>query len=266
MSETTEQRARRERQRLLFDSVADVYHETRQSYPDQVVRWIVETTGLREGAVILEVGCGTGQLTAELARYPFPVMAIDIGAAMVEVARRHVADGEVLFAVSSFEQFAAADASFDLVISATAAHWIDPEVLCSRSARLLRSGGWLVMMSVGEDYDEPVGSSLRSSWVRHSPDRRAWARKPPPSGAERIAASGLFEPALEKSHTRRAELSPERVMNLERTRATYLDFDPETRASFDAALGTVLSGLGAVPATIHTQVTMAKVRAGRPEG
>lgn len=258
MSETTEERATRERRRLLFNSVAGVYHQTRQSYPDQVVRWIVETAGLGEGAAVLEAGCGTGQLTGELARYPLRITAIDIGPAMVEIARRHLPG--VLFAASSFEEFAAADASFDLVISATAAHWIDPEVLCSRSARLLRSEGWLAVLSVGEDYDEPVKSALREAWVRHSRDGGAWTRTRPPGPAERLAASDLFEPALQKTHAGRAELTPERVMNLERTRATYLDYGPVTRQSFDAELRNLLAAVGTVSATIHTQVTMARKR------
>lgn len=258
MSETTEERAKRERQRVLFDSVAGVYHQTRQGYPREVVRWIVETAGLGEGAFVLEVGCGTGQLTAALVRHPLRVTAIDIGAAMIETARRHVS-GRVSFAVSSFEQFAAAETSFDLVISATAAHWIDPDVLWTRAARLLRPGGWLAIMWVGEEYDEPVRSALRQAWVRCSSDGGRWTRTPPPTAAERIAASGLFEPPVEKTHAQRAELRPERVMNLERTRATYLDYDPATRASFDAELGAALSGLGSVSVTVRTQVAMARV-------
>lgn len=259
MSETTEQRATRERQRLLFDAVAPVYRETRQRYPRQVVRWIVETGRLTEGAAVLEVGCGTGQLTAELARFPFQVTAIDIGAAMIDIARRELRDTGVVFAVSSFEKFAARNASLDLIVSATAAHWIDPAVLWPRSAQLLRPRGWLAIASIGEVYDEPFKSALREAWVRHSAGGGAWTRAPAPTAAERIAASGLFEPAVATTDVRRAALTPERVMNLERTRATYLDYDTETKETFDRELREALSGLRAVPATVHTEVTMARV-------
>lgn len=260
MNETTEQRATRERRRLLFDTVAPVYRDTRHGYPDQVLRWMVETAGLAEGAAVLEVGCGTGQLTADLARYPFRLTAIDIGPAMIELARRHLPDAGVLFAVSSFEEFAASEGSFDLIMSGTAAHWIDPDVLWTRSARLLRPGGWLAIASVGEVYDEPLRSALRDAWVRRSADGGAWTRTPLPTAAERIAASGLFEPAVETIHARRARLSPERVTSLERTRAVYLDYDPATRVSFDAELRDILSGLRGVPTAIRTEVTMARVR------
>lgn len=260
MSETSEQRAKRERQRLLFDGVSDAYRETRQGYPDPVVRWIVETAGLDPGAPVLEVGCGTGQLTAALARLRLAVTAIDIGPNMIEAATLQVADAGVAFAVSSFEEFAAPDRSFDLIVSATAAHWIDPGVLWSRSARLLRREGWLALAFIGEDYDEPVRSALRSAWVRHSSDGGAWSRTAPPPVAEQIAASGVFEPAVAITHTERADLSPERVMGVERTRATYLDYDLRTRDSFDAELRAALSGRASVAATIRTEATMARVR------
>lgn len=264
MSETTEERATRERRRRLFDEVAPTYRETRQGYPEQVVRWIVETSGLVEGAFVLEVGCGTGQLTAELARLPLRVTAIDIGPAMIRIARGHVPSGQVSFAVTSFEELGAPDASFDLIVSATAAHWIDPDVLWARSIRLLRPGGRLAIASVGELYDEPFRSALRDAWLHCSAGAEAWARKPAPSPAERMAVSGFFEPAVETAHVRRAGLSRERVMNLERTRATYLDYDPETRRSFDALVRDALSGIPVVPTTIQTRVTMARVRPGEP--
>ncbi|MDA8322886.1 MAG: methyltransferase domain-containing protein [Actinomycetota bacterium] len=44
------------------------------------------------------------------------------------------------------------DASFDLVISSAAFHWIEPDVAFSKSARLLRLGGWLALLGAEERY------------------------------------------------------------------------------------------------------------------
>jgi hypothetical protein len=44
----------------------------------------------------------------------------------------------------------AADASFDLVVSATAFHWVDPEVKYDKAARRLGRGGWLALLATGE--------------------------------------------------------------------------------------------------------------------
>lgn len=262
MTETPEHRAARERRRRLFDTVAPLYQASRPDYPEEVVAWVAETSGLDEGAAVLEVGCGTGQLTAALARLPLRITAIDIGPAMIEAARRHVSRprAEVTFATVPFEEFQAPDAAFDLIVSATAFHWIDPEIVWARSARLLREGGWLALAYVGERYDEPLRSALKDAWVRRSAGGGAWSRRRMPTLAERIEATGLFEPAVERSHTRRADLTPETVMAVERTRATYLDYAPETRRSFEAELRSALTGQTSVPATIETSVTMARVR------
>lgn len=72
------------------------------------------TAGLGPGAAVLEVGCGTGQLTEQLAWSGFRLTAIDIGASMIAAARRRLTDAEVSFQVTSFEDLDAVEASFDL--------------------------------------------------------------------------------------------------------------------------------------------------------
>jgi hypothetical protein len=52
--------------------------------------------------------------------------------------RRRLGRAAVRFEVASFEDFVAPEASFDLVVSATAFHWVDPEVKFGKPARLLR--------------------------------------------------------------------------------------------------------------------------------
>jgi tRNA G46 methylase TrmB len=67
-AETDEQRRTRERQRGLFDGVAELYDATRQGYPAEIVDSIFTTAAIGQGtAAVLEIGCGTGQLTRELA-------------------------------------------------------------------------------------------------------------------------------------------------------------------------------------------------------
>ena len=145
-AEPERERNKRHRQRALFDDIAERYEASRPGYPVQVVEFVTATAGLGPGAAVLEVGCGTGQLTERLARSGFRLTAIDIGPSMIAAARRRLAGAEVCFQVTSFEDLAAADAAFGLVISSAAFHWIDPEVAFSKSARLLRPGGWLALL------------------------------------------------------------------------------------------------------------------------
>lgn len=258
--ESEEQRVTRQRRRALFDSVAGRYLDCRHGYPADVVDWMVATAGVSGGGRILEIGCGTGQLTAYLAALSASVVAIDIAPSMVDQARRQLAGSAVRFEAVSFEEFEAEPGSFDLIVSATAFHWIDPDVAWSKSARLLRPGGWLAVLGVREAYADPLGGRLRETWIRHSADGGAWARERRTTIADLMDSTGLFAPPRVRSHVERTAMRPEVVLDLERTRATYLDYDAATQRSFTAALGDAVAGLAEVPAEIHTDIAMAQRR------
>jgi SAM-dependent methyltransferase len=257
--ETEQERSRRHRQRALFDGVAELYEATRPGYPAEIVDFVTATAGVGQASPVLEVGCGTGQLTRDLARHGVDLTAIDIGPAMVAGARSRLEGSAVSFQVSSFEDFAAAESSFDLIISATAFHWIDPEVRFRKSARLLRPGGWLALLAVGERYDAPFDAVLRRMWVARSEDK-AWAARKPPADADAIAASGLFDRPVERSHQRRTTVAAETVIGVENTRATSLSWPDDVRQEFTRELRSRLGSQSEVPLTLHAALAMARVR------
>ena len=78
-AESEEGRRKRRHQRTLFDDAAELYDASRRGYPEEIVEFMVATAGLEAGSAVLEVGCGTGQLTEQLARDDFTVTAIDRG-------------------------------------------------------------------------------------------------------------------------------------------------------------------------------------------
>jgi ubiquinone/menaquinone biosynthesis C-methylase UbiE len=256
-TESERERNKRHCQRALFDGIAERYEVSRPGYPAHVVELVTATAGRRPGAAVLEVGCGTGQLTERLARPGFRLTAIDIGASMIAAARRRLTGAEVSFQVTSFEDLAAADASFDLVISSAAFHWIDPEVAFTKSARLLRPGGWLALLGTEEHYDDPLGAALDALWVTHGDTGGAWERRP--SDPEAIAATGLFRTPARLTDTQRAILPAAGVTALETTRATFLSWPRDTQRHFTGELRRLLEPQPAVHLTRHTSVTMAQV-------
>ena len=235
--ETPEQRRTRERRRVLFDGVAGLYDATRQGYPAEVADTVVANAAIGPGAAVLEIGCGTGQLTRQLAGRGFHLTAIDIGAAMVRAARRNVADATARFEVCSFEDVEAGG-PFDLIVSATAFHWIDPGVGLAKAARLLRPGGWLALLTTGERYPEPLQGRLRDLWVRYSRQNSEWADQPAWLAA--LRESGLFGATVEASHTTALRLPAETVIGVERTRATFLSYAEQEQADFTAELTALL--------------------------
>ena len=253
--ESERDRNTRHRQRALFDGIAELYEASRPGYPVQVVEFVTTTAGLGPGATVLEIGCGTGQLTEQLAWSRFRLTAIDIGPSMIAAARRRLVGAEVCFQVTSFEDLAAADASFGLVISSAAFHWIDPEVAFSKSARLLRSGGWLALLGTEEHYDDPLGAGVDALWVAHGDTGGAWERRP--CDPEVIATTGLFGIPACLTDSQQAVLSAGEVIALESTRATFLGWPRATQRHFAGELRRLLQEQPAVHLTRHTSVTMA---------
>lgn len=255
-SESEQHRDTRHRQRVLFDGIAEQYDAARPGYPAEVMDFVIATAGLGPDAAVLEIGCGTGQLTGWLVGSGFRVTAIDIGPSMIAAARQRLHGSGVSFLVTSFENLVAPDAAFDLVISAAAFHWIDPEVAFSKSARLLRPGGWLALLGTDDRYDDPVGAALESLWISHGDTGGAWVR---PSGPDAVSATGLFRTPVGLSVSRPAALSADDVIALETTRGTFLGWPDDTQRNFAADLRRLLDPQVIVQVTRHTSGTMAEV-------
>ena len=258
--ETDQERSLRHSRRTLFDSVAELYEESRPGYPSGIVEFVVATAGLGAGSTVLEVGCGTGQLTKSLAGLGLDLTAIDIGPSMIDCARRRLGGSAVSFQATSFEEFTAVAGSFDLIVSATAFHWVDPEIRFPKAARLLRPAGWLALLSTGERYDDPFGAALGEMWVARSDDGGAWAKRDKPSDSEVIAGSGLFETPVHTTGDRRTTLPVEVVIAIENTRATSLSWPDEAREKFTEEMRRHLSSQAEVTLTQETSLTMSRLR------
>jgi len=258
-AETEQERSRRRHQRTLFDGVAQLYETSRPGYPSDIVEFAVATAAAGAVSEVLEVGCGTGQLTDSLARYGFRLTAIDIGPSMINAARRRLGGSAVWFQIASFEDFAAPGASFDLIVSGTAFHWVDPEVRFRKSARLLRPGGWLALLETGERYDDPLDAALRGMWAaRGVAAARTWVRQPQFADPEVITGTGLFDTPVRKTHAQRIVRPAETVIGVENTRATSLSWPDDIRREFTEELRHHLRSQTEVQLTQETSLTMAR--------
>jgi len=258
-AESAPERAQRETQRALFDGIAARYDAARPGYPPRILAFLARTAGLRPGSDVLEIGCGTGQLTEPLARAGYRVTAVDPGPALVAAARTRVVGFAVTFAVTPFEDLAAPGGSFDLAVSAAAFHWLDPGTAFPQVARLLRPGGWLALLGNDERYDDPVGPGLDALWAAHGDTGGAWQRHPPSPDA--VTAAGRFGPPVARAVDERATLPAEDVITLESTRATFLSWPPARQRAFAGDLRALLAPHPVVAFTRRTTITLAQARA-----
>ena len=103
------------------------------------------------GAMIVDLGCGTGQLSLPLARQGAHVLAVDVSPAMVQRLRseaQRVGLTQVEGLAMPIEELALPPESIDLIVSSYALHHLrdaDKAGLVSAAFRWLRPGGRLII-------------------------------------------------------------------------------------------------------------------------
>ena len=136
----------RERLRATFDGAVPLYDEARPGYPEELFDEVVSLSGIPAGGRILEVGCGTGQATLPFARRGYEILCVELGENLAAVARDNAAGyPRVEIRTGDFEEIPLPEEAFDLLISATAFHWLDPAVAYPKAARSLKSGGAIAL-------------------------------------------------------------------------------------------------------------------------
>jgi SAM-dependent methyltransferase len=241
-------REQQRRKRVTFDDVAAGY-EARPPYPDAVYDRLTTRHGAGPGCDVLEIGPGTGQLTLPLLQLGCRVTAVELGAnlsaRLAERADGQAADLDIV--TSSFEDARLPEASFDLVLSATAFHWVDPEVGIPKACALLRPGGWFVLVwNIFGDPDraDPFHDALFEMLERLEPDL-ALPYVPGSTGPDGaswtsdIDGHGLFEPAAFEVIRWTGTHSTAELRALFATFSTWISRGPEGRAVLLDELATI---------------------------
>ena len=131
----------------VFDQIAAEYDRHRPAYPDELIDQACRAAGLGRGAAVLEVGCGSGQLTRGLLARGLRVTAVEPGRSLIALARQNLAGaGVVEFVNAPLEEAVLPRAGFAAVFSAAAFHWVDPDVSWQRAADVLAPGGTLALL------------------------------------------------------------------------------------------------------------------------
>jgi SAM-dependent methyltransferase len=186
----------RERRRSTFDEAAELYDRARPGYPAALFDDLVELAGIGPGSRVLEIGPGTGQATVPLAERGCRIVAVELGPQLAAVARRNLARFPVVEVVTAaFEDWPLPPEPFDLVLSATAFHWIDPAVRVRKAADALRPGGSLATIATHHvaGGDEQFFVQAQACYERWDPEtlRAAYrSRRRPASPAPATSSTG----------------------------------------------------------------------------
>ncbi|MEU6825362.1 methyltransferase domain-containing protein [Streptomyces atriruber] len=137
--------------------MADYYAKFRRGYPSQVFDALQETFALSEADVVLDVGCGTGQLALPFASRVGSVVGVDPEPDMLRLAREAAAAqgiGNAVWMLGADADVPALGAllgerSLALTVIGQALHWMQHDELFRAVKPLLRAGGGIAVISNG---------------------------------------------------------------------------------------------------------------------
>jgi SAM-dependent methyltransferase len=169
---------RRLDRRRSFNEVAALYDRARPAYPTDVVDAIVRWADIQPESTILEIGCGSGQLTVPLAAHGASIIALELGSDLAAIASLRTAPcPRVQVIEADFDRWSVPRAAFHVVVAATSFHWLDPDTRLNRCLDALRPDGALVIVethwSAGSGADEFFTASQEcyAQWdPNHDPD------------------------------------------------------------------------------------------------
>ena len=133
--------------KTTFNTAPTLYEDVRPGYPEELIQDVIDLSDLEDHSRILEIGCGTGKATQSFTVRGYELVCLDIGADLIAVAKEKLkAFPNVSFVEQAFETWKL-EGKFDLIISATAFHWVDPKVRYLKASEVLKSKGFLAVFS-----------------------------------------------------------------------------------------------------------------------
>jgi SAM-dependent methyltransferase len=258
--------------RSTFNSVVQDYDAIRPGYPEELVGDVFSFAALPPNPRCLEIGCGTGQATLPFARHGCAILCLDIGEQLLARAAEKLRPyPAVRFQKAAFEDWSPEPEPFDLFFSATAFHWVPPEIGYPKAAQVLRSGGTLALFwnvhppEKREGFFVEVDELYRRyhpGWVE--PGKRKAKISPDPSITQAIDATGLFGAVDTRVYPSPREYSTEQYIQLINTFSDHLAIPEKERFALYSGIADLIERryAGKVIKNAQTELFLARRRAG----
>ena len=165
------------------DAAQVAAYDAKQGGSPAAEQALLDRLGVPPGAVVVDLGCGTGSFARAAARHGAVVHAVDVSPAMLDYARARAAAeglGALHWHRAGFLTFDPGAGAVDLVVSRFALHHLPDfwkQVALLRVASMLRPGGRLYLRDVAfsfapADYERAVGA-----WLDRMPRVSGYSRQ-----------------------------------------------------------------------------------------
>jgi SAM-dependent methyltransferase len=151
--------------------------------------------------------------------------------------------------IADFEEWDAPVGLFDVVIAATAFHWLDPSSRVRKCGGLLRPGGTLAIVDThwgAGERDDRFAQESQACYARwdpdHDPNFRPLGPDDLPERNEELEGSGLFEAVAHRRYLCRREYHARAYCDLLGTFSNILAFEPRSRERFLGCIFELVEG------------------------
>ena len=224
-----------------FGAEAARYHRIRPRYPTSLFDAVAAYGALSPEARVLEVGAGTGIATGPMLDRGWRVIAVELDPAMAAMLRGRFP--AVPVTVAAFEDVRPPADLVDLVLCATAFHWLDPGRRVDLVARTLHPGGTAAVI-----WTRHVAGGSRAFFdaAEDCYARSGEAVRPLPDEAALESHAGEFEQSTAFMDVERTVLTQEIAyrtddfVDLLRTFSDTAALEPQRREALLGCIGTLL--------------------------
>lgn len=130
-----------------FSSRVENYVRYRPGYPPEVLELLRRECGLTASSIVADIASGTGNLTRTFLENGNRVFGVEPNADMRKAGEQLLADYPRFTSVAgTAEATTLPDHGVDIITAAQAAHWFDREKARREFVRILRPGGWTVLV------------------------------------------------------------------------------------------------------------------------
>lgn len=154
-----------------FNTLSGGYARFRPQYPDEMVASLaahITDVPVSDDAPVLDVGCGTGIFTRQLAKALPPsmrILGIEPAENMRDAAIGQTSGFNIAFLDGSAESLPVGNGAARAIIAATAAHWFERPIFYAEATRALAQGGILAIIEYVRDTENsPLPRLSRASW------------------------------------------------------------------------------------------------------
>lgn len=225
-----------------FNQVAQLYDAARPNYPDELVKDVVELAQLSATAKILEIGTGTGKATLPFAQQGYTIHCLEPGNQLRAVAAENLLPyPKVTLETITFEDWPLQMAAYDLVMSAQAFHWVNPEIGYPKVAQALRPKGKIALIwNIAADADTAITQQLDQVYLTYADWRlKPFEERQKEREQELIASQCFTAPAI-KRYFWSQRYTTQQYLDLISTQSDYLIQPEDKQRGLLDALATVI--------------------------